>query len=107
MINGQKVSFTAEAFKENLHEIRDDGTVILPVLRTSILKEDHHFEEVTKFAQQHLDKVLKIQKLARRYVAKKLLTQKMHHGLQSDKHSRYFSSAEYFEYAIDMLKRIP
>jgi len=43
-----------------LHEELDDGTVMKPIMRTTVLSEQLHHHEINAFASQHLDKIIKI-----------------------------------------------
>jgi hypothetical protein len=92
-----KASFHPDGFRENLYELNNDGTVIAPIQRTSLLKEDLRYAEVTEFAENHLDRVIQIQSCAKQYLARLQLKKLVKNSRTYEQHHKYFSSAEYFE----------
>lgn len=102
----QKINFSPEAIEEHLHEQLDDGTVIKPVLRTSMLKEHLQYDEINAFANQHIDRVIKIQRAAKRYVALKNLKQLVKNTREVEQHTRHLTLAEYLETTADWLAKL-
>jgi hypothetical protein len=60
LLEKNKNAYSSSGFVENLHEVRNDGTIIYPLLRSSLLKEDYDFEPVTNFAKKHINLVVLI-----------------------------------------------
>ena len=66
--------FNADEFEDYLFvEKSQDGTFVPTVLRTSLLKENFEYNHIEDFAKQHVDCIVKVQKVIKGYLAKRLM----------------------------------